>query len=366
MQNVQIITARISELAEYKGVTLNKALTESGAGKDFMVNMERKNTTPSIDKIVLLADYFDVSVDYLLGRTESNATQNSYNIKEVSNSTLQNIAMGPNAKVNVNESDNGAKKRDDTSEWDVVPAFDEKNHPYVKSCPHCGNIFASHTDYFHSTRIAFDKVFTKEEFKTAFINKTQEYNDFRRNSYIAIDIYRCSNYECNKHTVMITGIADSEDRESGYGDNSVQFHPLGDEGTIPTSVPEDVKKDYLEGTVILPFSLTAASALCRSCSEKMIIDFTGLSEKMTLEVRINKAAEMKFIDEEMKNMLHTVRKAGNNALHFEENKNVLIDVKDKNDVKLMLDFIRYLFEEWYRRQEIKTEYSLKLGGNPEP
>jgi len=61
----------INLLASKKGVSKTKALMESGAGKDFTVNIEKKGQKPSIDKIQLLADYFNVSTDYLLGN-ESN------------------------------------------------------------------------------------------------------------------------------------------------------------------------------------------------------------------------------------------------------------------------------------------------------
>lgn len=61
-----IIIERIEFLSNIKGVSKTKALTESGAGKDFISNI-KKGQTPSITKLQKIADYFGTSVDYILG-----------------------------------------------------------------------------------------------------------------------------------------------------------------------------------------------------------------------------------------------------------------------------------------------------------
>lgn len=63
--NLQILVNQIKELALSKGTTVNKVLTNSGAGKDFVYNI-RKGQIPSIEKIQKIAEYFGVSTDYLL------------------------------------------------------------------------------------------------------------------------------------------------------------------------------------------------------------------------------------------------------------------------------------------------------------
>lgn len=60
----------IDALATSKGISRSKALLESGAGKDFAVNIEKKSQTPSLIKVTQLANYFNVSIDYLLGKTD--------------------------------------------------------------------------------------------------------------------------------------------------------------------------------------------------------------------------------------------------------------------------------------------------------
>lgn len=61
-----MLISRIEELAKQKGVSKTKALTESGAGKDFIANI-KKGQTPSVAKLQKLSEYFGVSTDYLLG-----------------------------------------------------------------------------------------------------------------------------------------------------------------------------------------------------------------------------------------------------------------------------------------------------------
>ena len=65
-----MIISRIEELAKQKGVSKTKALTESGAGKDFIANI-KKGQTPSVAKLQKLSEYFEVSTDYLLGIDKS-------------------------------------------------------------------------------------------------------------------------------------------------------------------------------------------------------------------------------------------------------------------------------------------------------
>lgn len=60
---------RIEKVIKEKNISVNKALTESMAGKNLLANIA-KGQIPSIEKIILLADYLEVSIDYLLGRTE--------------------------------------------------------------------------------------------------------------------------------------------------------------------------------------------------------------------------------------------------------------------------------------------------------
>ncbi|MDU1571545.1 MAG: helix-turn-helix transcriptional regulator [Enterococcus hirae] len=59
---------RIKELAKQQGKSLNKIEEELGYGKNVLYRL--KDSKPSAERLEELANYFNVSVDYLLGRTE--------------------------------------------------------------------------------------------------------------------------------------------------------------------------------------------------------------------------------------------------------------------------------------------------------
>ncbi len=61
---------RLIELIERNGITRNKLLADLGLNKSSFFDWERRGTTPSGEVIAKIADYFHVSTDYLLGRTD--------------------------------------------------------------------------------------------------------------------------------------------------------------------------------------------------------------------------------------------------------------------------------------------------------
>lgn len=60
---------KIEVLCKQRGISKTTAYNQSNVGKDFSSNIKKGNV-PSSDKIIALANYFDCSVDYLLGRTD--------------------------------------------------------------------------------------------------------------------------------------------------------------------------------------------------------------------------------------------------------------------------------------------------------
>ncbi|WP_313627636.1 helix-turn-helix domain-containing protein [Enterococcus italicus] len=59
---------RIKNLAKKQGKSLNKVEEELGYGKNVLYRL--KTTNPSTERLQEIADYFGVSIDYLLGRDE--------------------------------------------------------------------------------------------------------------------------------------------------------------------------------------------------------------------------------------------------------------------------------------------------------
>lgn len=60
---------RIKALCERTGISIARLESELGFGNASIKKWERISS-PSVDKIIRVAGYFDVSVDYLLGRTD--------------------------------------------------------------------------------------------------------------------------------------------------------------------------------------------------------------------------------------------------------------------------------------------------------
>ncbi|BDP78427.1 helix-turn-helix domain-containing protein [Enterococcus faecalis] len=88
---------RIKELAKKQGKSLNKVEEDLGYGKNVLYRL--KNSNPSTERLQEIADYFDVSVDFLLGREEKETPKHvdlseddtvfSFDGKEISKETMR-------------------------------------------------------------------------------------------------------------------------------------------------------------------------------------------------------------------------------------------------------------------------------------
>ena len=64
------VFVRIKLLAKERGKSLNRIEEELGLPKNVLYRMKTSDN-PTKDRLETLANYFDVSVDYLLGRTDN-------------------------------------------------------------------------------------------------------------------------------------------------------------------------------------------------------------------------------------------------------------------------------------------------------
>lgn len=60
---------RIKELCVKNGITISKLESDLGFGNSSVKKWER-SSSPSVDKIIKVANYFNVSIDYLLGHSD--------------------------------------------------------------------------------------------------------------------------------------------------------------------------------------------------------------------------------------------------------------------------------------------------------
>lgn len=61
---------RVLDLITSNGISKNKLLTDLGINKNAFVDWDKNKTIPNGEVIAKIADYFHVSTDYLLGRTD--------------------------------------------------------------------------------------------------------------------------------------------------------------------------------------------------------------------------------------------------------------------------------------------------------
>lgn len=85
------IFERIKELATKRKISLQKVAEDLGLSTNYIYNL-RYSKTPNADKLALIADYFDVSVDFLLGREES-TFEKMTNIRKKSDDELKETAI---------------------------------------------------------------------------------------------------------------------------------------------------------------------------------------------------------------------------------------------------------------------------------
>ena len=67
MDSAEKIAERLKNLCDMRNVSINKMLIDSGAGARLYYNLLR-GSYPSIDRFAKIADYFDCSIDSLVGR----------------------------------------------------------------------------------------------------------------------------------------------------------------------------------------------------------------------------------------------------------------------------------------------------------
>ena len=72
---------KIKELAQKQGISLQKVAEDLGYSINYLYTLKEK--TPKSDRLQEIADYFNVSTDYLLGRTDNPAIAGSDEFAQV-------------------------------------------------------------------------------------------------------------------------------------------------------------------------------------------------------------------------------------------------------------------------------------------
>ena len=64
---------RFKQLCEQRGISCNRAATEMGLSNATPTSWKKRGLTPKADTLAIIANYFGVSVDYLLGEETEKA-----------------------------------------------------------------------------------------------------------------------------------------------------------------------------------------------------------------------------------------------------------------------------------------------------
>ena len=86
---------KIKELAKSRGISLAKLEESLGYSTNYFYTLKTK--APNSERLQEIADYFNVSTDYLLGRTDNPAIANNDTIAEYTSDDLRKMAE--NAKT---------------------------------------------------------------------------------------------------------------------------------------------------------------------------------------------------------------------------------------------------------------------------
>lgn len=117
MQNSQI-AATIKSRCKEKKISITQLLSECEITKSFVYDLEKRNASPSVDRLAKIADYLDCSVDYLLGRTDSPEISQNYSNNSISNSN--NVAIASGDANNITISNGNQKSEKDQEDMELM------------------------------------------------------------------------------------------------------------------------------------------------------------------------------------------------------------------------------------------------------
>lgn len=101
MYNSQEVAEKIKQTAKLKKISISKMLLDCELNKNTLFTMQSNGYLPRTETLGKIADYLEVSVDYLLGRTnEKNLGSNNENSNIIESSNINNIQKSFNNNSN--------------------------------------------------------------------------------------------------------------------------------------------------------------------------------------------------------------------------------------------------------------------------
>ncbi|HEM2714213.1 TPA: helix-turn-helix transcriptional regulator [Streptococcus suis] len=94
---------KIKELCRKKGISLNQLEEKLGFSQNYIYSMKKGN--PKVENLQKIADYFHVSTDYLLGRTDNPRIASDEKSDKLDTAETQLVAAFRNQTHNMTEED---------------------------------------------------------------------------------------------------------------------------------------------------------------------------------------------------------------------------------------------------------------------
>ena len=193
-------------------------------------------------------------------------------------------------------------------------------------CPFCGQIMSISSDTQRSHCFNFQH--------SNLYGPNADYSQ----PYAEAIICRCPNASCQQESLFICG-------HSGYIGN--QVYPVYPQSTyihFPEYVPQAIRSDYEQASLIVSRSPKAAATLARRCLQGMIRDFWGVTDKRSLHQEIDAIKDK--VPASQWAAIDALRQLGNIGAHMEHDVNLIIDV-DPDEAKKLLQLIELLIDKWY-------------------
>lgn len=80
--NIEVLTQNIIDLCAKENISVNRMLKECGLSKNVIDNL-KKGYEPRLAKIVIIADYFGVTVDYLINNSPVGSGKENCNVRRI-------------------------------------------------------------------------------------------------------------------------------------------------------------------------------------------------------------------------------------------------------------------------------------------
>ena len=124
---------------------------------------------------------------------------------------------------------------------------------------------------------------------------------------------------------------------------TIMVRPIGSSrDPCPPEVPEDIKKDYVEACLVLPYSANASAALSRRCLQHILRKHANVNPS-NLNAEINEVLNRGNLPPDIQSVIRGPQIAGNIAAHPMSDKAGEITDVEPWEAEWVLDIIESLF-----------------------